>query len=694
MEEIKVEQTYHDMAQEVIDKHLEKETAFLNHLRHDARRHNKQMMDEGSHDYSDPSVQADLSQFLQSYRMNENNLKVSTNKVDKLKRMKEKPYFGRLDFTEDGYSKENLYIGIAHLFDHDALDIVVYDWRSPIAGLYYENKYGRLSYDSPDGIVNGEVTLKRQFLFNKGQLINYIDTKDNAVDEQLLEVLSGTGNQKLHSVVETIQEKQNEIIRSDDIDLLFVRGVPGSGKSIIALHRLAYLMYHGQKKYNSSNMLILSPNQFFKSYIEDVLPELGENSVEQKTYEDLMIEVIGDHIETYGHHMDRVINGKISEFKNTENYYILLKTWFKYYLEHLHPYEDLYYHHQVIVPRQTIKNWYLKHMMKKPLSIGGDQFKARANSAYPYIQDQVKEKLKDITVRLNNHPLRTSEAVDRKLHLYNRRFKSRMKQALNLKPRQIYEMMFENKKLLRQLVDFNIPNDFFRRRNMYEDYHGIMLLHSWIYPINNYKHYKYIVVDESQDYNYVQLHLLKKLFNKGHFTILGDMNQTLHHRKNKDYQSNLYDIFRPNEMKSIVLETCYRSTEAITHYAGQFIEDDVKAFSRKGSEPTEIITHDIESFIIDQLSQWENFGTKAVIVHTADEAHRLSRKLGIPAVTGYHTSIHHPEIILPIYFAKGLEFDGVIYVSNQEKHHLYKQFAYTASTRAKHELCILKKSNH
>lgn len=692
MLDLKNEQRYLEETIQVIHKQLKKENGFLNYIREDARKHNKEMIEETSNDYSDMDTRAELSQYLQSYQRNESNLKASTAKVKKLNIMLEKPYFSRLDFTEEGYSTEKLYIGISNLFDDDTLEIMVYDWRSPIAGLYYENKYGLLSYESPNGKVTGDVTLKRQFLFDQGRIESYYDLKDNAIDSQLLEVLSSQGNEKLHSVVETIQSKQNDIIRTEDIDLLFVKGVPGSGKSIIAMHRLAYLMYHGQKKYNAQNMLIISPNQFFKQYIDEVLPELGEQAVSQKTYEDLLVDILGNGIEPYASHMDRVMKKRISSFKNSKEYFILLEKWFEYYLKHHHNYEDIYYNNNVLVNKDIIKNWYLRNIEKTPLSIGADQFRTKAYSEQEYLQHEVKERLKGITAKLQNYPLHTAEAVDRKLKHYNIRFKQQIKHSLKLSAKAIYFKMFENKELLRSLVDFDIPDDFFTRSNQYEDYHGIFLYHSWIYPIQNYKQYKYIVIDESQDYNYVQLYMMKKLFKKANFTILGDMNQTLHHTKRATYHHDLEKIFKPKQMKMIELETCYRSTSSITEFANQFINTEVNAFSRSGDKPTTIkTTYDKQHIEISKaIREFSDLESIAIIVHTSHEAERLHRKLkhsfDISCMMGYRTKLDHNLVILPIYYAKGLEFDGVVYVSNQQSHHLYEQFAYTAATRAKHQL--------
>lgn len=691
MEELQKEQQYHLETLKIIDRNLLKENDFLSFLRKDDRKLNREMMNETSNDYSDLAVRAELSQYLQAYRDNQNRLNRSVNKVEKLLRMKDKPYFGRLDFIENGCDKTPLYIGIAHLFDNETLDIRVYDWRSPIASLYYENQYGELSYEAPEGKITGHVTLKRQFLFEAGKIINYYDLKENVADQQLLDVLSKSSDQKLHAVVETIQKKQNDIIRAKDLDLLFVNGVPGSGKSIIAIHRLAYLMYHGKNKYKSENMLIISPNQFFKQYIDEVLPELGESTVKQYTYEDLMTNTLGNYIETYTSHMDRIIAKKYAPFKQSKKFYLLLKAWFAYYLKHLHPYEDLYYHHQVLVTRQQIKNRFLKLAFDKPLSIGADQFRARCISDVEYLARIVKPKMKDIIAALKNHLSDAPEALNGKVKKYTRRMHRQFDHVLNLKPRAIYEKMFENKALLRSLVDFEIPDNFFIRNNLYEDCHGLMLLNSWIHPMTDYKHYKYIVIDESQDYNYTQLHVLKHLFRNSHFTILGDMNQTLHHIKNADYENELLEVFQPKSMASIALETCYRSTEHITQFANQYIDNSVKPFARLGDKPQIIQTDKVMKTIKQSLEAMHEMKTVAIIVHSSKQANSLSKKLKIPAITGYHTSIDHPVAIFPVYFAKGLEFDGVIYLDDLKEHPLKNQYAYTAATRAKHLLTFVRK---
>lgn len=673
------EKKYFKKTQDMINKTIQKEEDFLNYLRKDARQHNKEMIAETSQDYSDPQVRVELSQYLQSYQMNEIKLLKSKAKVEKLLTMYKKPYFGRLDFTEEGYDTETLYFGTGHLFNTDTMEILIYDWRSPIASLYYDNKFGQVSYQAPEGMISGDVSLKRQYLIEDGQLIDYYELEENAPDEQLLTVLSSKANSHLKNIVETIQAKQNSIIRMKDLDLLFVRGVPGSGKSIIAMHRLAYLMYQG-KQYNNQNIMILSPNLFFKDYLDHVLPELGEKSVQQTTYEDILLNEFPQS-EAYKDYMSRLVNKRSTHFQQTEAFYILIKAWFRYYLKHIHHYEDIYYHNHMLISKDKIKSWFLNNYDKQALKVSSDKLRSRAYSDIEYLSKDVQSSLEEIVLKLKNYPLHSKSAVKRKLKSYNSQFKKRMNKILHLDPIHIYQSMFKNKQIVKGLVPFNIPKSFFFKQNGFDDYHGILLYKTWITNISDFKHYKYLVIDEAQDYNPIQYRLIKKLFYNAHFTILGDMNQTLHHKKESDFYKQLLDIFQPKASTQITLDTCYRSTDYITKYANQFIKDQVESFNRQG-----------EPVVIDCLSNLKEYiydGQLAIIVHSEKEAKQLSKSLGIPSLSNQLSKLNEKQLIIPIYYAKGLEFDRVIYINNKLNHPLHKQWIYTAATRAKHELIVL-----
>jgi DNA helicase-2/ATP-dependent DNA helicase PcrA len=208
--------------------------------------------------------------------------------VTRYKKLIDSPYFARFDFVEDGFGiREKIYIGLANIMDRKTHDVYVYDWRAPISSIFYRYEKGRASYETPVGTSSGEVKLKRQYKIKNSILQYFFDCDIRITDEVLQEILGRNSSPKMKSIVETIQKEQDIIIRDTENELLMVQGTAGSGKTSIAMHRIAFLLYEGQK-YRSNNILIISPNDVFSQYISSVLPELGEENVQQVTFDDLV----------------------------------------------------------------------------------------------------------------------------------------------------------------------------------------------------------------------------------------------------------------------------------------------------------------------------------------------------------------------------------------------------------------------
>ena len=215
-------------------------------------------------------------------------------KIKDIKQIKNKPYFARVDFTEKNTNKlENLYIGKISVLDSSLQEPIIIDWRAPISNLYYDGRIGKSSYDSPDGIIEGNISLKRQYFIENQILKKYSDIDLKTTDELLQVALGQKADDRLKNIVATIQSEQNAVIRADINKPLIVQGVAGSGKTTIALHRIAYLIYKYEKEFNPDNFMIIAPNKFFLNYISNVLPDLGVENVRQYTFEDLAYEVIG-----------------------------------------------------------------------------------------------------------------------------------------------------------------------------------------------------------------------------------------------------------------------------------------------------------------------------------------------------------------------------------------------------------------
>jgi DNA helicase-2/ATP-dependent DNA helicase PcrA len=228
-------------------------------------------------------VQAKM--YLDEMRNMESAFKGSARKIQYLEKMRDNPYFGRIDFKEDGESEpEQIYIGISTLQNENSLEIFVYDWRAPISSMFYDYEPGKVQYSSPSGTIKGELHLKRQYRIKNGRMEYMFDSDIKIDDDILQEILGQSKDEKMKSIVTTIQREQNRAIRDEEHRLLIVEGPAGSGKTSVALHRIAFLLYRYRNSLNSSNVVIFSPNDMFNDYISEVLPELGEENVRQTTF--------------------------------------------------------------------------------------------------------------------------------------------------------------------------------------------------------------------------------------------------------------------------------------------------------------------------------------------------------------------------------------------------------------------------
>lgn len=259
-----------------------------------------------------------------------NNYMPKISRIRTLEKQLSNPYFSRLDFREDGEEAESFYIGLSTVEDEDNFDIFVFDWRSPVANMFYDFEVGPAYYDAPVRRVEGHIDFTRQYNIKNGEIVFMHNSNESLCDEALTSMLSGNATDKMKNIVASIQKEQNDIIRSDDSKILFIQGAAGSGKTSIALHRSAYLLYKHRKNLSADNILIFSPNEVFAEYISDVLPELGESNIRQTTFEiyskrflpyNYLYENKNDHLDyIYSNHTDLnafKLRAKSMEYKNT-----------------------------------------------------------------------------------------------------------------------------------------------------------------------------------------------------------------------------------------------------------------------------------------------------------------------------------------------------------------------------------------
>ena len=620
----------------------------------------------------------ELADNLYSVDINVNTISTEIKKIYKLQKALNSPYFGRIDFSNNN-SLESVYIGIYGITKD--LNYYVYDWRAPIASLFYNYSIGKASYESPIGTINGNITLKRQYKIINKKLERCFDSTINIDDKYLQEILSTSSSDKMTNIVNTIQKEQNEIIRNISDKYLLVQGIAGSGKTSVAMHRIAYLLYQ-EKNLKSNNILIFSPNDIFSQYISNVLPELGEDNTLNTTYSDFSGAYIKefDYIESFTEFIERyyknnyIDNEKysITKYKLSDDFKELLDKYIMDFKENILFTKSIGIRDKIITSKELNKLLKISYI-KLPIF-------ERIEKISEYICNTAKisyrkhgKKVQDKIISILNSSLDCSS-------LYNKIISSDE---------------FKNKLNLGSNIEFNITTKLY-----YEDLIPLMYIYFEIngYPRNNF--IKHIVIDEAQDYTMLQFYILNKIFKNASFTILGDINQTINPYYIYSSLNNINKIF-DEKGKYIELNKTYRSSEEIINFTNKILGLNNTCSVRK-SNSIKVIERNIDEgeivneFINDINKMRKNNHNKiAIITKNKSETLKLYDLLkdridniSIINQTGKETIDN--VVILPSYISKGLEFDGVIAYSDEKNKYQEKDkyLFYVVCTRAQHELII------
>ena len=591
---------------------------------------------------------------------------LSLQSLEKLKKMKLKPYFGRVDFSNE-WGNNSYYFGIATLSDED--NIEVHDWRTPVANLYYNGETGMSSYNAPLGVIQGEITLKRQYKFEEGNLLFYIDTTYNINDDMLISYLN-TNDVLMRNIVTTIQKEQNTAIRYKDNEDLLVLGVAGSGKTSLALHRVAYLMYKDSIKYNSSRIALISPSEIFYKYIDDVLPSLGEKNIVDLNLNSVAYKLLKNELREYGLKIEKkedyyerlMSNEKIEylaskEISNALDEFIERKT-LSFYNKH----KDLYIG-DLLIKGEELAFLYFDKFKTKYVS-------TRKSLIRDYIHSKIKQEKK--IIRLNN---KSKEVVDDYLN----------------------ELISEPNYL-------ELTKEFVRENN----YHGNIIKNNkieyqYVYTMLYIKislkeckvfdNFNHLLIDEVQDLSYLEFRVINKLF-KCNKTMLGDINQRL-------IPNNVFN--KDIVLNTLILKNSYRSTSNIFNFLNKIINvPNVKVFDRSNKDP-EIIrfnNHKEErEYLIDLLKNYKG-NSLALIVKNDKEANRwyniLRGHIDLNIINNKSKRLQKGIIIGSIYNLKGLEFGDVIVLDVSEDnyyHEIDRNYLYIACSRAIHTLSVLYVNN-
>lgn len=621
-------------------------------------------------------------------------------KILLLEKMIKSPYFARIDFKFDDEDEfEKIYIGRSSLRKNSYQEMYVYDWRSPIASVFYRFMTGEAFYDAPCGRVTGELNLKRQYEIKNGILEYFFDSDVQIVDEFLRQLLSQNTTAKMKAIVETIQHEQDVVIRDMENDLLMVQGVAGSGKTSIALHRAAYLMYQGlQTKLSANNIMIISPNSIFEQYISNVLPELGEDNVISSVFEDILSELLnGRKIQSRNDFLENlIVNSKYKEisrnsieFKTSSFFREILDQFLIDIPRQWIEFEDVYYEGKCVVSGQILKDKILGRP-ETPLGIKLEQLE-------DYILEQIFG-----TGKGRGHK------EEKNL------IKQEIQKFIKIDTVELYKILFSNEAYFYSLLQNSNPSQNIKniwkytKENLeadslyYDDAIAIAYLYLKIYGTNKYKNIKQVVIDEAQDYYPLQYEIFNLLFSNAKFTILGDMKQTLAKKEDISFYEQIQKILNKKKSSLIMLDKSFRCTNEILNFSLKFIEQSsqIKSFNRNGDSPKVYIADNSEIFIDEivkeiKLCQEKGFQSICLICKTEKNStylfNKIKHKLDIQLIKNGSVSDLQGVFILPVYMSKGLEFDTVLICdADSQNYHDEddKNLLYVACTRALHKLSL------
>ncbi len=603
----------------------------------------------------------------------------------RFKKMLDSPYFGCVDFRfEDEDEAESFYIGIGNFAETTGRTPLVYDWRAPVSGLFYDFDKGEASYQAPGGLMEGEITSKWQYKIRNGKMI-YEFESDIKIDDDILKAeLGANGDVQLKNIIRTIQKEQNAIVRNTKDKILVIQGVAGSGKTSVALHRIAYLLYHDRKNLKSSNILILSPNSVFSDYISHILPELGEENIQEMTFDYFAYQELKDLVYDCEDKYDLIErsmeDAKASELfweKQSEDFIEQMEGYLMLLEDDLMRFKDVNYRGYHVSANHILKLFYEK-FPDTPLM-------SRMDSVMEYIIDEYET-------------LAGKDLEEEERELFQAKFLS-MYQT-----RDLYELYRD---FLERWGYPTIPDVPYEKRYLpYEDVYPLLYLKYRLYRPGPQRNIKHLVIDEMQDYTRLQYMILAKLF-PCKMTILGDKAQTM--------DDKLHDVtkFLPqllkNEVRTIVMNKSYRNTVEIAQYAASLAQvDDLDLFERHGKPVQELSVTDIDAAIDAALENLnigkENFETAAILAMNEQDAfsiyQRLKRRFAdlpeddenveLSYINRDSQNFKRGLTVTTFYLAKGLEFDQVFTVyDGKRESSLLKQARYICSTRALHELYMI-----
>ena len=651
-----------------------------------------------------------------------------------LGKMLNSPYFGRIDFVEEGEATtsqaEQIYIGISTLRDDITDEFLVYDWRAPISSMFYDCGLGQASYHCSVGTISGKITLKRQYKISKG-LLQYMFNADLKIDDEVLqEILGKSVDDKMHTIVTSIQREQNQIIRNSSHRALFVEGPAGSGKTSVALHRIAFLLYRDRDIINEKNVLILSPNHLFSDYISNVLPEMGEENVLQKTFHDCVSQSITQlsiKFETRTFHLESVLSNGSSpqhalradniRFKSSGIFEQIMQeyiTWIQTSL--VDDYPTIKFRGQIIFSKQEWKQYYLDNFSSMPVIVRLEKIKKLIEIRMrPFFHTVRKEKEAEIIASEEEVDENVIKALARMAarDVFSS-FNEQIDKLTKLIPLFEYRRLFKGDWLFaRSALKTDFPKQWqgIQKQTLaylssgilpYEDIPAFIYFQGTLqgFPVN--RDIKHLIIDEAQDYTTLQFKILVTLFPSATWTVVGDPAQSVHPFLRTASFNDMSEIIGRSQAIAFRLTRSYRSTKQIQAFCQALLSyrEEVESVNRSGAVPTvtriekmqELIPTLVQTIEKILTEGWHSIAIICKNTYQSKNIHMdLKAHMDLNLVIDEDDTFHQGIIVIPSYLAKGLEFDAVLVInadainySHEEERHIL----YTICTRTLHHLSL------
>ncbi len=679
---------------------------------------------------------------------------MSKEELESLLKAKNKPYFARIDFKTQGSDRtEKHYIGKTSLYQRENQEQIIVDWRSPIANLYYEGRIGDVSYEAEGETYEGDLSLKRQYMIEEGRLEEIRDIDLTTTDELLQDSLAKSSSNRLTEIISTIQEEQNRIIRADLNRPIIVQGAAGSGKTTIALHRISYFIYNYKQHFDPRQLMILAPSNLFIDYISEALPELGVEKVRQTTFSDYVMTCLEKKLKLVeddklirlierNHEIEVKKASWISGFKGSKTFRRILDHYIEEIEKRFYPSQDFYVDKYKLYSAKKFTHLFKEEYTYMPVYRRIEKLKSLLQG---YVRSNKKQMIEKVETFFDekiekalyqragagNRKEYISKALDKKAERLEEVKKAvrtsvtqYMKQFEKKNLEQYYSELFSDPDRLveysRGELDLHQAEDLcfytmsllMKKKYEVEDLAPLLFLQTHLFGIDKFYKAKNIVIDEAQDYSYMQLYTLKRALETDMFTLVGDLAQGIHSYRGLQAWEPVYKEVFPRATYT-ELQKSYRTTIEIMEEANKLLSllpnefPKVNPVVRHGDAPCSIMYEEAGELAeiiggIVSKGKEEGFQTFAVIGKSMKDCRQIYKILN-EKMPGKIKLLEEQEsipkdriVVVPSYLSKGLEFDVVMITVIDEVfssgNELDIKLQYVAMTRPLHRLSFIGKS--